>query len=119
MIQHWTNAHYQGGLVGRTLAGDPAPFDQVASFFTEVFGIKLGLLGDTGAGHDRIVTRGNLDEGLIAYYLAGDYLVAALISGQTSETQAGLTRLLHDRARLRQADLAEGAAPFELAFEVA
>ena len=119
VIQHWTNAHYQGGLVGRTLAGEPTPFDQVAYFFTEVFGIKLGLLGDTGAGHDRIVTRGNLEEGLIAYYLAGDRLVAALISGQTPETQARLTRLLRDRARVREADLAESAAPFELAFEVA
>ena len=41
---------------GRTL-------DQVAYFFTEVFGVKLGLLGDIGAGHDRIVTHGNLGKG--------------------------------------------------------
>ena len=64
LIQHWTNAHYQGGRAGRTLAGELAPFDQVAYFFTEVFGIKLGLLGDIGEGHDRIVTRGYLEEGL-------------------------------------------------------
>ena len=64
LIQHWTNAHYQGDCAGRTLAGEVAPFDQVAYFFTEVFGVKLGLLGDIGAGHDRIVTRGNLEEGL-------------------------------------------------------
>ncbi len=120
LIQHWTNAHYQGGCVGRTLAGELAPFDQVAYFFTEVFGIKLGLLGDVGEGHDRIVTRGSLAEGLVAYYLAGDRLVAALISGQTPETQAELTRLLRDRAVLREpALLAEAAAPVELAFEVA
>jgi len=118
VIQHWTNAHYQGGLVGRTLAGEPAPFDQVAYFFTEVFGIKLGLLGDTGAGHDRIVTRGNLEAGLIAHYLAGDRLVAALISGQPPETQAELTQLLRDRVRLAEADLLDGEAPpLEAAFD--
>ena len=44
----------------------------------------------------------------------------ALISGQTPETQAELTRLLRDRAVLREpALLAEAAAPVELAFEVA
>jgi NADPH-dependent 2,4-dienoyl-CoA reductase/sulfur reductase-like enzyme len=120
LIQHWTNAHYQGSCVGRTLAGEHAPFDQVAYFFTEVFGVKLGLLGDTGAGHDHIVTRGNLDEGLVAYYLAGDRLVAVLISGQTPETQAELTQLLHVRAQLQEPGLlAEAAAPVELAFGVA
>lgn len=120
LIQHWTNAHYQGDCAGRTLAGVVAPFDQVAYFFTEVFGVKLGLLGDIGAGHDRIVTHGNLEEGLIAYYLADDRLVATLISGQTAETQTELTRLLRDRAHLRDPGLlADATAPVELAFEAA
>ena len=120
LIQHWTNAHYQGDCAGRTLAGKVAPFDQVAYFFTEVFGVKLGLLGDTGAGHDHIVTRGNLDEGLISYYLADDRLVATLISGQTVEMQTELTRLLRDRAHLRDPRLlADATAPVELAFEAA
>ena len=34
------------------LAGEHAPYDQVAYFFSEVFGTKLGLLGDLEAGHD-------------------------------------------------------------------
>ena len=62
----------------------------------------------SAAGHDRIVTRGNLEEGLVAYYLAGDRLVAALISGQTPETQAELTRLLRDRAEVREPQLLAG-----------
>ena len=46
--------------------------------------------------------------------------MAALISGQTPETQAELTRLLRDRARLREPGLlAEAAAPVELAFDAA
>ena len=81
-----------------------------------MFGVKLGLLGDVAAGHDRIVTRGTLEEGLIAYYLANDRLVATLISGQTPEPQAELTRLLRDNALLRQPDLLAEAAPVALAF---
>ena len=120
MIQHWTNAHYQGDRARTHARGRVAPFDQVAYFFTEVFGVKLGLLGDIGAGHDRIVTHGNLEEGLIAYYLADDRLVATLISGQTAETQTELTRLLRDRAHLRDPGLlADATAPVELAFEAA
>ena len=66
------------------------------------------------------MTRGNLDEGLVAYYLAGDRLVAVLISGQTPETQAELTQLLHARAQLQDPGLlAEAAAPVELAFDAA
>jgi NADPH-dependent 2,4-dienoyl-CoA reductase/sulfur reductase-like enzyme len=105
VIQHWTNAVQHGACVGRSLAGELTPFDQVAYFFTEVFGVKLGLLGDVGAGHDRIVTRGTLEEGLVSTYLAKDRLVAALISGQTPETQSELTDLIRSGAELPEAQL--------------
>lgn len=100
LIQHWTNASHQGERLGRTLAGEDAPYDQVAYFCTEVLGIKLGLLGDLDGGHDRTVTHGSLEDGLVSYYLKDDHLVAALISGQTSETQEELTTLLRNHAHL-------------------
>ena len=102
LIQHWTNANHHGERLGRSLAGETAPYDQVAYFFTEVFGTKLGLLGDLDGGHDELITRGTLEEGLIGYYLDGDRLVAALIIGQTPETQEELTRLLRNHARVRE-----------------
>jgi NTE family protein len=111
-IQHWTNASHQGERLGRTLAGEDAPYDQVAYFFTEVLGIKLGLLGDLDGGYDRTVTHGSLEDGLVSYYLKDDYLVAALISGQTSETQQELTTLLRNHAHrsdLRQPDEARAS----------
>ncbi len=100
LIQHWTNASHHGERLGRGLAGEDAPYDQVAYFFTELSGIKLGLLGDLDGGHDRQITHGSLAEGLVSYYLKDDRLVAALISGQTSETQEELTTLLRNRAHL-------------------
>ncbi len=54
LIQHWTNATHHGERLGRTLAGFPSPYDQVAYFFTEIFGTKLALLGDLGLGHDTL-----------------------------------------------------------------
>ena len=63
LIQHWTNANHQGDRLGRLLAGQDTPYDQVAFFFSEVFGTKIGLLGDLDGGHDELVMRGSLEEG--------------------------------------------------------
>ena len=116
-IQHWTNANHQGERLGRFLAGEDAPYDLVAYFFSEVFGTKLGLLGDLEAGHDELVMRGSLEEGsLIGFYLRENRLVAALVCGQTPETQDELTVLLrghavlHDRAALEDPNGSAAAA---------
>jgi NADPH-dependent 2,4-dienoyl-CoA reductase/sulfur reductase-like enzyme len=101
LVQHWTNANHQGERLGRLLAGEDTPYDQVAYFFSEVFGTKIGLLGDLDGGHDELVMRGSLEQGaLIGWYLRDERLAAALIVGQTPEVQAELNALLRARARL-------------------
>ena len=85
LIQHWTNASHQGERLGRILAGQRTPYDLVAYFFSEVFGTKLGLLGDLEAGHDELMVRGSMDErSLIGFYLRENRLTAALVCGQTA-----------------------------------
>jgi 3-phenylpropionate/trans-cinnamate dioxygenase ferredoxin reductase component len=101
LIQHWTNANHQGERLGRLLAGQDTPYDQVAYFFSEVFGTKIGLLGDLDGGHDELVMRGSLEEGaLIGWYLRDARLVAALIVGQSAEVQEELNGLLRSHARV-------------------
>jgi NADPH-dependent 2,4-dienoyl-CoA reductase/sulfur reductase-like enzyme len=119
LIQHWTNANHHGQQLGRLLAGENTPYDQVAFFFSEVFGTKLGLLGDLDGGHDELVMRGSLEEGaLIGWYLRDERLVAALIVGQAPELQEELNGLLRARARLSdRAALADPAAAPGQAFE--
>jgi len=111
LIQHWTNANHHGERLGRSLAGEDAPYDLVAYFFSEVFGTKLGLLGDLDAGHDELVVRGSLEGGsLTVFYLRESHLVAALVSGEAAAGQAELAKLLRagpvirDRAALEDAD---------------
>jgi NADPH-dependent 2,4-dienoyl-CoA reductase/sulfur reductase-like enzyme len=117
LIQHWTNANHQGDRLGRLLAGQDTPYDQVAFFFSEVFGTKIGLLGDLDGGHDELVMRGALEEGaLIGWYLRAGRLVAALIVGQTPELQNELNALLRvqapvvDRAALTDPETSPGSA---------
>jgi 3-phenylpropionate/trans-cinnamate dioxygenase ferredoxin reductase component len=118
VIQHWTNADHQGDRVGRILAGEDAPYDLVAYFFSEVFGVKLGLIGDLDGGHEELIMRGSLDEGaVLGLYLRDGRLVAALISGQEPETQEALTGLLRGRASVtRREALADPDVPVAEAF---
>ena len=118
LVQHWTNANYQGERLGRILAGEDAPYDLVAIFFSEVFGTRIGLLGDLDAGCDELVLRGSLEEGhLIGFYGREHVLVAALVSGQTPEVQGELTHLLRSHATLHDAAaLREHSAPLAAGF---
>jgi len=118
LIQHWTNANHHGERLGRILAGEDAPYDLVAYFFSEVFGTKLGLLGDLEEGHDELVVRGSLEEGdLTVFYLRAGRLVAALVSGNAMATQDELNGLLRAHAVVsdRQA-LDDGDGPVGAAF---
>ena len=98
-IEHWSNANYQGGRLGRLLAGEDAPYDTVASFFTEVFGRRLNLLGDLDGGHDEHLMRGSLQEGaILGVYLRDGRLVAAVVHNQDDELQERLRELLRTQA---------------------
>jgi 3-phenylpropionate/trans-cinnamate dioxygenase ferredoxin reductase subunit len=102
-IEHWSNAAYAGTQVGKILAGEDAPYAAVSSFFTEAFGVTIKVLGDQ-TGNDRLVTSGSLRErDLLGLYLDGDRLVAALLVGQSPETEANLKRLIEQRASLATA----------------
>jgi NADPH-dependent 2,4-dienoyl-CoA reductase/sulfur reductase-like enzyme len=104
-IEHWSNADHQGRQLGRLLAGEDAPYDHVAYFFTELFGTKIGVLGDPDGGVDEVVVRGSLDDGkVIAFYLRGGRLVAALVSGQDDETRAALNELLREQPAVDDVD---------------
>src|SRR5262249_22026465 len=83
-------------------------YDLVAYFFSEVFGIKLGLLGDLDRGHDTLVVRGSLETGSIAgFYLREDRLVAVLVSGPPAAAQGQLAELLRRAPVLRNREALE------------
>ena len=84
----------------------------------ELFGVKLGLIGDLDGGHEELIMRGSLDEGaVLGLYLRDGRLVAALISGQEPETQEALTGLLRGRASVtRREALADPDVPVAEAF---
>jgi NADPH-dependent 2,4-dienoyl-CoA reductase/sulfur reductase-like enzyme len=96
-IEHWSNANYQGGEVGKVLAGVTAGYDTVSTFFTESFGLTLKVFGDVSRHDDRIA-HGSFAKGdAIVFYLERGRLVGTLHTGQSEETEAELKRLIGTR----------------------
>jgi NADPH-dependent 2,4-dienoyl-CoA reductase/sulfur reductase-like enzyme len=116
-IEHWSNARYQGGQVGRILAGAGGGYNRVATFFTESFGLTLKVFGDI-SHHDDRVARGSFTDGnAIVFYFADGRLVASLQGGQDEETEKQLMELVGDRAApCDMLTLADETAPLKDAF---
>ena len=97
-IEHWSNANYQGTEVGKALAGQDARFDEVSSFFTEVFGVTVKVFGDTSRADRRTFT-GSLAEGkALGLYLEDGGIAGAVLTGQDEDAEAELKRLIRERA---------------------
>lgn len=96
-IEHWSNASYQGAEVGRILAGAEGGYDEVSSFFTEVFGVTVKVFGDA-TRFDELSTHGTLESGMLASYGLDGRLVAVLAVGQDDETEAFAKTLIAEGA---------------------
>ena len=100
-LEHWSNASYQGGQVGRILAGAEGGYNRVSTYFTESFGLTLNVFGDTSRHDDRITRGSFVDGNAIVFYFADGRLVASLHTGQDDETESRLKELIGARARPR------------------
>jgi NADPH-dependent 2,4-dienoyl-CoA reductase/sulfur reductase-like enzyme len=103
-LEHWSNANYQGTVVGKVLAGVGGGYDTLSSFFTEVFGISIKVFGDPR--RDAIVaTEGSFAEReLTALYTdEGGELIAALTVGRTDAVEAALKERIVVHAQLEAA----------------
>jgi NADPH-dependent 2,4-dienoyl-CoA reductase/sulfur reductase-like enzyme len=93
-IEHWSNANYQGTEVGKILAGTGRGYDTVSSFFSEVFGTTVKVLGDLSR-FDALTTEGSLTSGtLLGSYGDGGRLVGALTVGASDELETLLRDLI-------------------------
>ena len=98
-IEHWSNANYQGAEVGRILAGADGGYDTVSTFFTESFGLRLRIFGDTSQHDDRLTRGSFVDGNAIVFYLENEQLVGTLHTGQDDETEERLKQLIRTQAR--------------------
>jgi NTE family protein len=85
-IEHWSNANAQGAHLGKLLAGARAPYDEISVFFTQLFDVKLQVLGDLDGGVDDVLLVGSLAEGrLVGLHRRGGNVVGAVLHGQPAD----------------------------------
>ncbi|MGH3017109.1 MAG: NAD(P)/FAD-dependent oxidoreductase [Gaiellaceae bacterium] len=97
-IEHWSNANYQGGELGKILAGKGDGYDTVSSFFSEIFGASIRFFGDS-TGHDDVVQHGDFHDGhVVCLHTAEGRIVAALTMGQDDDVNDRIKELIRDRA---------------------
>jgi len=97
-IEHWSNADYQGRLLGKALAGEHVEYDRVSAFFTELFGTVYRFFGDSQDA-DRQELEGSFAAGRAAVrYFEGDRLRAALTTGLTDEEEKALEASIREAA---------------------
>lgn len=97
-IEHWSNASYQGGELGKILAGEGDGYDTVSSFFSEIFGASIRFFGDS-TGHDDVVQHGDFGDGkAVCLHTADGRIVAALTMGQEDDVNDRIKQLIRDRA---------------------
>ncbi len=102
LLDHWDNAQTTGTLAGRNMAGARATFDQVNSFFSDVFETSLLGWGEARLV-DRRLLRGTPDvdaPDFVEIGVASDGRIAQVLSiGHTAEADL-LRELVRRRVRI-------------------
>jgi 3-phenylpropionate/trans-cinnamate dioxygenase ferredoxin reductase component len=97
-IEHWSNAHAHGLHAGRVLAGSRAAYDEVAVFFTQLFDVKLQVIGDADGGVDDVVLIGSIaDRRLLGFYLRDGHVVGAVLTGQGADVVERVKEVVRER----------------------
>jgi len=77
-VEHYNNAEKHGAAAGRSMLGDPSPYDYTFTFWSDQYDQSLEYVGIAGRW-DRFVVRGSLEgRSFLGFYLRGGLLRAAL-----------------------------------------
>jgi 3-phenylpropionate/trans-cinnamate dioxygenase ferredoxin reductase subunit len=77
-VEHYNNAEKQGRAAARAVLGDPRPYDDIHSFWSDQYEHKLEYVG-FARNWDQLVIRGSLAEAeFLAFYLVNGVMKAAL-----------------------------------------
>jgi NADPH-dependent 2,4-dienoyl-CoA reductase/sulfur reductase-like enzyme len=86
-VEHWQGAQNHGTAIGKVLAGQDAPFDEVPWCWSDQYGHTLQVTGWPSADHE-LVVRGSLDErDFTAFLLDDGVLRGAVTIGRPAEVR--------------------------------
>ena len=95
---HWENARKQGLVAGANMTGKKRiRYEQIPSFWTEMFDLRMDLVGDFSVMPTRVDLHGTYaKKKFVARYYQGDKLRGILLCGQPPrEVESAKTQLRH------------------------
>jgi NADPH-dependent 2,4-dienoyl-CoA reductase/sulfur reductase-like enzyme len=95
---HWENARKQGLIAGANMTGKKRiRYEQIPSFWTEMFDLRMDLVGDFSVLPTRVDLQGTYaKKKFVARYYQGDKLRGILLCQQpTREVESAKTQLRH------------------------
>jgi 3-phenylpropionate/trans-cinnamate dioxygenase ferredoxin reductase component len=111
-VEHWANALNGGPAAARSMLGQEVTYDRVPYFFTDQYELGMEYSGLGGPG-DKVVTRGNPDDGeFIAFWLS-DGRVTAGMNVNVWDVTEPIQQLIRLRRQVPAASLTDLDTPLE------
>ncbi len=111
-LESWRHAQNHGLAVGRAMAGDPAPYDDVPWFWTDQHGVNLQVAG-LPAEAARTIVRADADKAFTAVHLAADGTVIGVTAANAPRDIRAGTALIRAKRRPDPAQLADPTIPLQ------
>jgi 3-phenylpropionate/trans-cinnamate dioxygenase ferredoxin reductase subunit len=79
-VEHWANALHQAPVAARAMLGQDAAYDRLPYFFTDQYELGMEYTGYAEpGGYDRVVVRGDVDDGqFVAFWLRQGRVLAGM-----------------------------------------
>jgi NADPH-dependent 2,4-dienoyl-CoA reductase/sulfur reductase-like enzyme len=111
-LESWRHAQNHGIAVGRAMAGDPAPYDDVPWFWTDQHGVNLQVAG-LPAEAARTIVRTDGDKAFTAVHLAANGAVIGVTAANGPRDIRAGTAMIRARRRPDPEQLADPAIPLQ------
>lgn len=112
-LESWRHAQNHGMAVGKAMAGEAPPYDDIPWFWTDQHGVNLQVAGLPAEAASTIVRSGTPSGGFVAVHLAGDGgMIGVTAANNPREIRAGQA-LIKQRAKPDPAVLADGSIPLQ------
>lgn len=111
-LESWRHAQNHGIAVGRAMAGDATPYDEIPWFWTDQHGVNLQVAG-LAADAARTLVRSDQARSFSAVHLGEDGTIIAVTAAANARDIRAGTALIKARARPDPARLADPSTPLQ------
>ncbi|MEX2641834.1 MAG: FAD-dependent oxidoreductase [Acetobacterales bacterium] len=111
--ESWQHAQDHGAHVGRSMAGERAPYRPIARFWTDQYDVTIQVIGETGSAERTIVRESADDRSFLALHVGAGGLLVGVTAANRPRDGAVARRLIQAGVPLDMDALADPAVPLD------